>query len=389
MSTFTISEKPKQKRSTSVAILGYGLAKPSHAIDQSDAAIIAQDLRLSSRWNHALPALYRKSGVARRGSVVLQNEDSDLNARQSFYLPATDQKPFGPSTAERMREYAKYASPLAVSACEAALSDSAFDRRRLTNLITVSCTGFSAPGVDFDLIHQLGLSPAVQRTHVGYMGCHAAVNAIRMARSIVIADPNSSVLIGAVELCSLHQQYSDDPQQLVANALFADGAASLVIGASSISTARYDAHSEPGWEIEATGSTIVAGTSSMMSWTIGDHGFEMQLDPQVPSLIEQHLRPWLESWLSQHSLGIGEIDTWAIHPGGPRIVQATGQALGLDSESLVHSQAILNEHGNMSSPTILFILDRITTKCPTAKNCVMVAFGPGLCIEAALLQRCA
>lgn len=212
-------------------------------------------------------------------------------------------------------------------------------------------------------------------------------DAMRVAKAIVESDSNACVLIGAVELCSLHQQYTDDAQQLVANALFADGAASLVIGTGKQQNEAWNIESMPNWRIVATGSTILANTSEMMSWTIGEHGFQMSLSPQVPILIEEHLRAWLESWLDENGLDLNDVDAWAIHPGGPRIVQSTGQSLDLDSLHLEPSLKIFRQHGNMSSPTILFILKEITQENPMAKSCLMIAFGPGLCIEVAFLQR--
>lgn len=388
MNLNTLSVPQIQRRSSIASILGRGLALPKFAIDQSDSALIAQQLHLTTRWHDALPALYRKSGVARRGSVLLENEETDLAVRQSFYKPASIENPHGPSTAARMKAYARHAGPLLQSACGQAISEAHIKPKQLTHLITVSCTGFQAPGVDFDLIRRLGLDPSIQRTHVGFMGCHAALNAMRIAKSIVEADRNACVLIGAVELCSLHQQYTDDAQQLVANALFADGAAGMVLGTCDDIEATSEGESISNWQIVATGSTILAETCDMMSWTIGDHGFYMSLAPQVPSLIEQYLRSWLEAWLAEHFIqSLDEIDAWAVHPGGPRIVQAAGQALGLDGSLLAPSLATLHQHGNMSSPTILFILDRISTDNTTSKTCLMIAFGPGLCIEVALLER--
>ena len=389
-------ETPMIQRATLATILGLATAVPEHSIAQSDAAIVAQQLNLSERWNNALPALYRKSGVQRRGSVLLGPEGLPDIQRQTFYQPASEAHPFGPTTAERMDMFAQHAGPLLQRACSEAIAKSGVATSSVTHLVTVSCTGFFAPGVDIALIESLGLDSNIQRTHVGFMGCHGALNGIRVAKAIVDANPSAVVLLGAVELCSLHQQYTDDAQQLVANSLFADGAAGLVIGANGNDAPDVGSVADPferaptqsatQWSVVSTLSKWIPQTTALMSWTIGDHGFRMTLDPQVPSVIEANLESELKSWLDGQSVSISDIDAWAIHPGGPRIIQATGNALGLPSQSLEGSQSVLASHGNMSSPTVLFILEKLSKQKPDANYCVLLAFGPGLCIEAVLLK---
>ena len=381
------------KQSTKACILGIGTETPEHSISQSEAALVAQELGLSVRWRDALPALYRKSGVQRRGSVLLGPEELPLSQRQSFYRPSCDTELFGPTKSERMKVFAEHAGPMLQRACEQAIKSSGIAESSITHLVTVSCTGFFAPGVDIALIQSLGLDSNIQRTHVGFMGCHGALNAIRTAKAIVEADPNAIVLVGAIELCSLHQQYTDDAQQLVANALFADGAASIVIGTrrEDVETvnqdlAYLDTVDQANWTIASTFSKWIPNTTNLMSWTIGNYGFRMSLDPQVPAVIERNLEIELKTWLNNQGLEISDIGAWAIHPGGPRIIQATGNALGLAQEFLQPSQAILENFGNMSSPTVLFILEKLAMEKPDASSCVLLAFGPGLCIEAVLLR---
>jgi predicted naringenin-chalcone synthase len=254
----------------------------------------------------------------------------------------------------------------------------------VTHLITVSCSGFSAPGFDVSLVRDLSLRPDVARTHIGFMGCHGALNALRVARGFTAVDPRACVLICCVELCSLHHQYGWEPDQVVANALFADGAAAIVACASP-STEPQPAE-RPPWRVVDNGSTIVPDTTDAMAWRIGDHGFEMTLSPVVPELIRQHLRPWLESWLRSRETSLDEIRSWAIHPGGPRILQACAASLEFPRECLADSLSVLAEYGNMSSPTVLFILERLRRR-DAPSPCVLLGFGPGLTIEAALARR--
>lgn len=289
-----------------------------------------------------------------------------------------------------MKAYAEHAGPLLAAACRVAIENSCIDASTITHLVTVSCTGFFAPGVDFEVIRRLDLSPRIQRTHVGFMGCHGALNGLNVARSLAQADPEAIIMLGAVELCSLHQQYTDDPQQLVANALFADGAASLIVSGgerSELPPVNGFSSSQYPWTIKSHCSFVLPETASMMSWCIGDDGFEMTLDPLVPSVIEKSLYDVIHEWLASQSLSIDEIDGWAIHPGGPRIVESAGRALGLTKETLAPSLSVLASHGNMSSPTVLFILEKLWESQPDLQTIVMLAFGPGLCIEASLLSR--
>jgi predicted naringenin-chalcone synthase len=182
-----------------------------------------------------------------------------------------------------------------------------------------------------------------------------------------------------VELCSLHFQYGWEPQQIVANALFADGAAALVGQAAQAADV-----SRISWRVAATGSCVFAGSQDAMTWTVGDYGFRMTLSPRVPELIRAHLADWLTHWLAQQGLSMRDIGSWAIHPGGPRVLSAVEAALNLPAGAAEASRQVLAEHGNMSSPTVLFILERLR-RAGAPLPCVMLAFGPGLTAEAALL----
>jgi predicted naringenin-chalcone synthase len=280
-----------------------------------------------------------------------------------------------------MERYAHDVVELALRASRNALNESGCDAHDVTHLVTVSCTGFNAPGFDIELIRRLGLSPAVQRTHVGFMGCHGALNGLRVAKALVESEPAAVVLLCAAELCSLHFGYGWDNQRLVANSLFADGAAAAVVtsGEGRRSGER------GGWSMIASGSWLVPDSADVMTWRIGDHGFEMTLSPRVPDLIEAHLPAWLDGWLARLSTSRSGVGSWIVHPGGPRILQRVESVLTLEPDALDVSRSVLNEHGNMSSPTVLFILDRLRGGSRVGPA-VMLAFGPGLTIEAILLE---
>ena len=363
----------------SFEILGIGTSTPEHSIEQSDAADVGLSLCAQTRGQaRLLQALYRRTGVRTRRSVLLECSTNGTASSQSFYAPATSADDRGPTTSDRMQLYEAGAAPLALAAANAAMKNAEVAAADVTHLVTVSCSGFSAPGFDIALIRELGLPAGVARTHVGFMGCHAVLNGLRVAKAFTDADPSAHVLVCAVELCTLHYQYGWDPVKVVSNSLFADGAAA-VIGRCGQTTG------EANWSLTASGSAVIPQTEELMSWQIRDHGFEMTLSPQVPEMIRRHLRPWLAGWLAQSELAIEDIGSWAVHPGGPKILSACAEAAGFDPALLQGSREILAEFGNMSSPTVLFILDRLLN-CAAKRPCVMLAFGPGLTIEAALIR---
>ncbi len=361
-----------------MTLAGLGTAVPPFAIPQDHAARVA--VQLATTWKHqrSLATLYQLSGVKQRYSVVLEQLAEGMLPEQTFYPASTGPSDRGPTTAQRMRKYETAAIGLAESACQSAITNAAVAPHEITHFVTVSCSGFVAPGIDLALIDRLGLSREIERIQVGFMGCHGALNGLRVAQGCTATRSDACVLLCAVELCSLHHQYTDNSEQLVANALFADGAAALI--------GRPPVASRQEWRLTSQASTVLPGTSDMMSWRIGDHGFEMSLSPQVPVVIHRELKPWLANWLSRQGLSIDRIRGWAIHPGGPRILSAVSDALDLSAESLATSRKILETHGNMSSPTVLFILQQLW-QSPDHSPCVMLAFGPGLTIEAALVQQ--
>jgi len=429
-------------------ILGLGTSQPPTGLNQRQAVDMALG-RCCTTDRHArlLPSLYRRTGVQTRRAVALAcditdlpdalpdpDPDARLNGRHvpvpdpgalpdpadpdaapaatststttptdeqafRFYPLPADDGDRGPSTAARMKRYAQLASPLAAEAARCALADAALPPTDITHLVTCSCTGFHAPGVDVALVKTLNLPPSVGRTHVGFMGCHGAFNALAVARHAALANPRARVLVVAVELCSLHFGYGFDPQQVVANALFADGAAALVLAGDdspnpdpnpdpSPQTRNADApdHARRTPRLVDAASRLFQDCEDAMTWIIGDHGFRMTLEATVPALIQQQLADWLVPWLAQHDLDLQHVGGWAIHPGGPRILDAVADALQLHPHAANHARAVLRDAGNMSSATILFILQRMIQDPQTRRPIVALGFGPGLIGEAMLIQ---
>lgn len=356
----------------SIVIAGIGTAVPSHRMTQADAVAAARSVfRGTEKQEKLQNDLYVTAGVETRYGVILETSDGDPAGRQSFFGAEH------PTTLERMRRYEQEAGRLALRAGDAALRDAGVEPGRITHVITVSCSGFYAPGFDIALIKGLGLPFDVARTHVGFMGCHAAINGLRVAHAYLAADPSAAVLLCALELCSLHHQYAWDAEKLIANALFADGAGAFVAVADGRPKGG-------GYEVVATGSTLVDDSEDAMSWKIGNHGFVMTLSPRIPKLIRSEVRPWLDGWLERNGMSIDTVRSWAVHPGGPRILSAFGEATELGRSALETSYGVLADYGNMSSPTVLFILDRLR-RAGAPRPCVVIGFGPGLAVEAALL----
>jgi predicted naringenin-chalcone synthase len=360
------------------SVTGVGTAVPEHSISQSDAAEAWVSLTgVEGKKARTVKALYRRSGISKRHSTLLKSAGTGVGANQDLFEPIRFEGDPGPSTRARMERFEAEAPGLAKEAALAALEDAGLGAEEVTHLVTVSCTGFFAPGLDTAFVDLLGLPSTVERTHVGFMGCHGSLNGLRVASALGGADPGARVLVSSVELCTLHMAYDWDPDTLVANSLFGDGSGAAVgIGGESSSL-------RGSWYLAANGTCRLPDSADAMSWRIGNHGFRMTLSASVPDIIESHLREWMEDWLEEHGLGLTDVATWAVHPGGPRILNAVGGALGFPNDQNVVSREVLSEFGNMSSATILFILDRLRRQ-DAPRPCVALAFGPGLVVEAAL-----
>jgi predicted naringenin-chalcone synthase len=360
-----------------ILLSGLSTAQPTLQVTQSHALELALDLAPDDPTiKRILPILYRKSGVK-----VRSFSQGAPGSAAAFYPKPLNAQDQGPTTSQRMRRYALEALPLAADAARQALDSSAIPASQITHLVVCSCTGLYSPGLDIQLIATLGLPPTTARTIVGFMGCHGAFNALALARNIALAQPSARVLVVAVELCSLHLQYHADLQQSVANALFGDGAAATVVMARPSVTPP-----DTSWVIKANGNCLFPDSQSAMTWIIADHGYQMTLSPQVPDLIQAHLGPWIDKWLASHSLSRSAIASWAIHPGGPKIVEAVEQALTLPPTAGDTSRQVLETSGNMSSATIMFILQRLA-QSHAPGPCVAIGFGPGLVAEAMLLTK--
>lgn len=348
----------------SAHLLGIGLATPPGRMDQRAAAnMVAAIGSVKPSRARAMMHLFEQSGIESRAMAIIND------GGQTFYNGVA------PGTSDRMQAYHQMAPSLAHEASSRALDRASAKPSSITHLVTASCTGFSSPGVDIALLRSLGLPASTQRVNIGFMGCHAALNALRVARAISMAEPDACVLVCCVELCSLHMQASQQGGSPVADALFADGAAACVVANSSDTSAP---------ELRRSASILLPESLEHMGWTIGQLGFTMTLSPAVPGVLAAHVRPWVERILADALLRMEDIGSWAIHPGGPRVLQSVVEALGLPPGAGQASGKVLRDHGNMSSATVLFIIASLL-EARAEVPMLALAFGPGLTGEALLL----
>ena len=308
--------------------------------------------------------MVRQSAISHRYSFLdlVVSADGSVYDADSFFVRGNL-----PTTARRMQAFEQFAPRLAKSTLDKlALTEE--ERRAITHVIVTSCTGLYAPGLDYDIIEHLGLNPSVERTFIGFMGCYAAINALKAALHIVRSEPESKVLIVSLELCSLHMQETQNLEQLLAFLVFADGCAAYLVSA------------EPaGLAIDSFLAVCLPDTSAFITWRIGEKGFDMHLSGKVPG----ELRRGLAAAGQQITRGadVQSIDLWAVHPGGRTILDAVEQGLELAPEALADSRYILLNYGNMSSPSVVFVLERLMQRArPGQLGCAM-SFGPGVTAE--------
>jgi predicted naringenin-chalcone synthase len=277
-----------------------------------------------------------------------------------------------PSTARRMQAFERFAPRLAERALDRlALAEE--ERRGVTHVIVTSCTGLYAPGLDFDIVRHLGLNPRVERTMIGFMGCYAAINALKSAHYIVRSEPSARVLMLNLELCTLHFQETEDLEQILSFLLFADGCASALISAD-----------EKGLAIDSFLAVSAPETSHLITWRIRDGGFDMHLSGQVPGEIKRTMR---EAGAEvTRGRDPQSIELWAVHPGGRTILDAVEQGLGLKENSLRFSRDILARFGNMSSATVMFVLEQVLGAAAKGQQGCAMSFGPGVTAETMLFH---
>ena len=339
--------------------------------------ILEQSLNGNGKMKRVHNRVYAQSGIEKRHTVVPDfnsNGEAPLFWDQSGNILDNQ-----PGTERRNRHYIKHARKLFSEVSRKALDSSPFEPAEVTHVITVSCTGFFAPGPEYFVVKDLGLHNSTQRFHLGFMGCFGAFPALRMAESICTADPEAVVLISAVELCTLHMQLREDMDGILSNSVFADGGAGLVVSGAQ----------KGELQIKGLMNDLTDEGEEDMAWELGDQGFNMVLSSYVPKIIEAQIKDTLANQLADHQTEIENINHWAVHPGGRSILDKIENSLELSEDQLASSRKILREYGNMSSATVLFVMKDICENLIKPGETMMaMAFGPGLTIECGLFQSC-
>ena len=342
-----------------------------------------EQIRGTELTRKLLHRIYAFSGIEKRHSVI---KDFDPEQKEHSFLEVTDGKVVMPGTAHRNKRYSDESKRMYPEIAHRTIdATEGVDPSEITHVITVSCTGFFAPGPDYHIVKELGLPPTTQRYHVGFMGCYAAFPALRMAKQFCDADHNAKVLIVILELCTLHLKFREETDFLLSGSLFADGGAGVLVSSEK------PANSNQSVEILDFETSIAPDSESDMAWTIGDEGFDMALTTYIPKILGSNVETGIEPLLKRMKIQKDEIDHWGIHPGGRAILDKIQQGLNLKESQVAPSRAVLRQFGNMSSPTVMFVLNEILKKPPqkAEEKILAMSFGPGLTLETALLRRTA
>lgn len=350
-------------------------AVPVHQHRQQDifefANIIHSDNEGESR---KLKFLYGHSGISTRYSI-LPDYSCPIDERK-FYSKEKNLEPF-PSLEKRMEWFTDHAATLSIKAINNCINGK-IQPGDITHLITVSCTGLSAPGLDLEIMEMMDLPPGIFRTSVNFMGCYAAVHALRLADAICRSDTTANVIIVCTELCTLHFQREKTIDNITSTLLFADGSAAALV--------QHDESKERGILLKSFFSNVAFNGKKDMAWQLSSTGFLMTLTGYVPELVKEDFNKLVLEALYKAQVNKMEIDYWCMHPGGRKILEAISQSLQIKNDDLKYSYEVLNDYGNMSSPTILFVLQKILNelngmKAAKGKKILGAAFGPGLTME--------
>jgi alkylresorcinol/alkylpyrone synthase len=356
-------------------ILSIGIGLPAYKHRQDDILDFMQMVyALDEAGKRKLKFLYRQSGIDYRYSSI---PDYSLPANQwQFFQASENLEPF-PGLEQRMQMFQQHAAPLSVKAIEQCLEN--FSLQKITHLITVSCTGMSAPGLDLELLELLELPPTIFRTSVNFMGCYAAVHGLKLADAFCKADKKANVLVVCTELCTLHFQKKPTVDNLTSSLLFGDGSAAILISGDE---------EQDGLRIENFYSTTALKGKKDMAWELSSSGFQMTLSGYVANLIAEDFNELVLNALNTANINKEEITHWCIHPGGKKILEAVHNSLGFTNGQLQYSYDVLRDYGNMSSATVLFVLKNIMSSLDKEKDNKIfgAAFGPGLTMETFILS---
>lgn len=355
------------------SILGIGTAVPTHELKQEQALQFALEaFSFDEKQSEQVKKLFINSGINKRHVVIPDFLQPRLDRKFFYNYPETI-----PGMTDRNNLYKDFAPKLAHEAASKAIQSWGGDPADITHVISVSCTGAVVPGLEFSLMDSLKLKRSLYRLGINFMGCFGAFKGVEVAHAFSKANPNHRILVVCTELCSLQLQADLIPDNILANSLFADGAAAVVVGEAR-------SNENALWNIISHYSYGLENSLSQMSWEASDSGFKMKLSNFVPLSLAKNIKPFIEKLLGNHTQ-IGHCN-WAIHPGGKAILQVIEKKLNLPRSSTQPSWNILEQFGNMSSATFLFVLENLLAQPNTHTWTAGVGFGPGLSMEGLLLK---
>jgi predicted naringenin-chalcone synthase len=352
-------------------IISIGTALPDFKNKQDDIRQFMQLVyAMDNKENRKLKYLYQHSGIEYRYSVI---PDYSCNINEwTFYPQAENLEPF-PSLEHRMNLFNVYAAPLSVKAIHNCIREQ-LNADEITHLVTVSCTGMSAPGLDLQIMELLDLPKNIYRTSVNFMGCYAAIHALKMADAICTKEKNAKVMVVCTELCTLHFQKQPSMDNILSSLLFGDGAAAVLVTG--------DEYGKHGLRLDHFYSEVITKGKKDMSWELSSSGFLMTLSGYIPDLLEKDFDPLVTKALEKANLKKENIAHWCMHPGGKRILDAIYRSLQFQNGELRYGYETLKEIGNVSSATILFTLQKfMQNNLKPGQKLFAAAFGPGLTME--------
>ncbi len=354
---------------------------PECSYTQDFARDFMQQWTDDRRTKRVISMIYDRSGIDKRHTATI---DFVEGVEPQLFKSDAQGRPISPSTGTRNKVYAEAAHKLAVDLARDTIESApGFTKSDITHIVFASCTGFANPGPDYHIIRELGLNESIERYTLGFMGCYAAFPALRMAAQFCEANPKAVVLVMCLELCSLHLQINDDPNCILANSLFADGAAAAIV------SAREPAPQTPAYRMNGFTSALLPAGEADMAWDIGDEGFNIVLSSYVPDIIATNIQGLLAGIMEAKGIKLNDVKEWAVHPGGRSILDKVQASLGLADNALDNSRKVLRDYGNMSSATVMFVLKEFLENAESERALTgALAFGPGLTVETALFERC-
>ncbi len=361
-------------------IVSIATAVPQYKHEQENILTFMQNVyAMNEADKRKMKFLYHQSGINTRYSVL---PDYGLTANDWVFYPATENlEPF-PNLELRMKWFNKTAPKLSVSAIEKCIENK-INKEEITHLITVTCTGMSAPGLDLQIMEEMDLPNNIFRTSVNFMGCYAAIHALKLADAFCNADSKAKVLIVCTELCTLHFQKENSMDNIASSLLFGDGSAAVLV--------THEENKLQGLHIKDFYSEVAFKGKKDMSWQPSSSGFLMTLSGYIPDLIEEDFNSLTQNALQHAYIKKKDVTHWCVHPGGKKILTAIEKSINISAEYLQHSYDVLKNYGNMSSPTILFVLKKIMEELQTSRkkssNVFGAAFGPGLTLETFILSN--